>query len=64
MTERVLLEEFHLAMNVPRYTSDDSIDTIRRTFASRKFRAEVRQAVTRVLRSYPDLDTVRVGVTV
>jgi len=49
---------------VPRYTSDDTIETIRRTFTSRKFRAEVRQAVTRVLRSYPDLETVRVGVTV
>jgi len=64
MTERVLLEEFHLTMNVPRCTADDLIETIRRTFASRKFRAEVKQAVTSVLRSYSDLKTVRVGVSV
>ena len=51
-------------MSVPRETPDAQIETIRRTFASRKFWAEVKRAVTSVLRSYPDIETVRVGVTV
>jgi hypothetical protein len=60
--DRVLLEEFHLSLTVPRSTPDVVREATRRVLTSRPFRVALRAAVLDCLRKYPT--PARVGLTV
>ena len=63
MPDRVLLEEYHLTLTVPAGTPDGVRELIRQTVNRRTFRAALRRAIAILLRSFPNLERVRVTVS-
>jgi hypothetical protein len=61
--DRVLLDEFHLTLTVPRATPDPAREAARRAANGRRFRAELRRAVRAALARYPALARVRAALT-
>lgn len=64
MSDYVLFDEYHLIFRVPKDLDDPAYDAIRRILQSRAFRAALRRAVRQIVRWYPDLDPVRVRISV
>jgi hypothetical protein len=63
MAEYVLFDEFHLIVRVPADLDEAACDVIRRVLEGRPFRADVRRALLRIVRQYPELAPVRVRIT-
>jgi hypothetical protein len=63
MPRRVVIEEFHLTVLVPRDLSDAESDAIRRTLADAAFEAQLLRAVRRVFRRHPSLNSTRVRLS-
>ncbi|MHB1426960.1 MAG: hypothetical protein ACYC3I_27715 [Gemmataceae bacterium] len=57
-------DEFHLTFLVPIDFEDGASEAIKNVLESRSFRWELRQAIRQVLRQYPELDPVRVRISV
>ena len=64
MNDHVLFDEFHLSFHVPKALDDGACEAIRRILQSRPFRLALRQAVRQTIRQYPDLNSVRVRISV
>lgn len=64
MSEHILFDEYHLHFRVPKDLDEAACDAIRRILQSRSFRAALRRAVRKLVRQYPDLDPVRVRISV
>ena len=64
MNDHVLFEEFLLRVRVPTNLDDAACAAIRRIFQSRPFRSALRRAVRQTIRQYPDLNPVRVRISV
>jgi hypothetical protein len=59
----ILIEEFHIAMRVPKGLPDAEYQAIRRTLHDPKFRKEMRRAVSAVTRRHPALGRVRLALS-
>ena len=64
MNDHVLFEEFELSFRVPTDLDDAACEAIRRILQSRPFRSALRRAVRQTIRQYPDLNPVRVRISV
>jgi hypothetical protein len=59
VAERVLIEEFHLALTTPAVAADPAREAMRQVLNSRTVRAALRRAVQAVLTAHPILRPVR-----
>jgi len=64
MNDHVLFEEFELSFRVPTDLDDAACEAIRRILQSRPFRSVLLRAVRQTIRQYPDLNPVRVRISV
>jgi hypothetical protein len=64
MGDYVLFEEFDLSIRVPADLDDAACDSIMQILESRRFRAELRRAVRKLVRQYPELALVRIRISV
>jgi hypothetical protein len=64
MGDYVLFNELRLSIGVPTDFDDDACDATRRILESRQFRTPLRQAVSQVVRQYPELTPVRIRISV
>jgi hypothetical protein len=64
MSKHVQFEEFHLIVLAPSDLEDSACEAIRRVLESHSFRSDLRRAVRKVIRQYPDLAAVRVRISV
>jgi hypothetical protein len=62
MARLILVDEFHLAVRVPRGLPDPECAAIRRTLDARPVRAALGRAVRGLFRPYPSLNHARVAV--
>lgn len=60
MAKRILMEEFHLTVFVPRGLREVRYRAIRRAVDSRQLRRDLGRAVRQVFRRYAALDRVRI----
>ncbi len=58
MSEKILIEEFHLTMLVPRSLPSTEYDRICRTLDSRRFRAQLMRALRSVIRRHRTLTKI------
>ena len=63
MAKMILIDEFHVAMFVPRGLDESEYQAIRRALDSRRFRTDLSQAVREVFRRYPALRKVPVRIS-
>jgi hypothetical protein len=63
MGDYVLFDECRLLVRVPKDLDDAACDAIRRILESRPFRTALRRALRQVVRQYPDLDPIRVRIS-
>jgi hypothetical protein len=63
MAKPVTIEEFHLTIRVPADLPATAAAAVRRTLADEAFRTRLRRAIRRAVRSFPDLDVVRLSLT-
>jgi hypothetical protein len=63
MSDHVLFDRFQLNFRVPKDLDDAACDAIRRILQSRPFRSDLRRAVRQTIRQYPDLNPVRVRIS-
>jgi len=59
----VLLDEFQVAIYVPKYLPDDEVRAIRAGLATKKFRGDVRKGVRQLLRKQLVFVNVKIQVT-
>lgn len=59
MAKLILIEEFHIAVFVPRGRSPADYDAIRRTLDAKPFRGRLRRAIRAVVRAFPSLRSAR-----
>ena len=64
MSDHVLFDQFQLSFRVPTDLDDAACEAIRRILQSRPFRSALRRAVHQTIRQYPDLNPVRVRISV
>ena len=60
MAERIVIEEYHLTVLVPRGLPETEAEAIRLTLADPAFEARLRRAVKRVFRREAALDEAKV----
>jgi hypothetical protein len=63
MPKRVLIEEFHVSVFVPRGLSEVECISVRRTLNGKRFRADLRRVIQTVVRRHPSLKKVHVTIT-
>jgi hypothetical protein len=63
MPKTVVIDELHVTVRVPASLPDADAETVRRTLAGAEFMNRLRRAVRVVIRSFPELATVRVSMT-
>ena len=63
MARLILVDEFHMAVRVPRGLPDPECAAVRGTPDAKPFRAAPGRAVGGVLRRHPSLDHARVAVS-
>jgi hypothetical protein len=63
VAKTVLIDEFHVALYVPRGLADTECDVIRQTLDTSRFRSQFRHAVRVVLRRNQALAQVRLTIT-
>ena len=64
MSQYVTFDEFHLILRVPADLEDSACTAIRRILETRQFQTDLRRAVRQAFRQYPDLDPIRVRISV
>ena len=64
MNDYVPFDELQLSFRVPKDLDDAACEAIRRILQNRPFRSALRRAVRQTIRQYPDLNPVRVRVSV
>jgi hypothetical protein len=62
MARLLLLDEFHLAVRVPRGLPDQECAAVRRTLDAKPFRAALGRAVRGLFRQYHTLNHARVAI--
>ena len=63
MAKRLLMEEYHLTVFVPRGLREPQYRAIRRALDSRRFRTELGRAVRQAFRRYAALQQVRIQLS-
>jgi hypothetical protein len=64
MSDYVLLDELRLSIRVPADLDDDVCDSIKQILESRRFRAELRRTVRKLVRQYSELAPIRIRISV
>jgi hypothetical protein len=59
MAKLILLDEFHLSVQVPDSLARSSCASLRRILNGKRMQARLREAVGHVLRQYPSLQVVK-----
>lgn len=59
----IVLDEFHLTLLVPRGLNESQAQAASRTLNGRRFQAQLRAAVRRVLRQHPSLRSIRLTLS-
>jgi hypothetical protein len=63
MADRIVIDEFHLTLEVPRGLPDSESEAIRRTLDSARFQVRLRRAAQRVCGRQRSLVKVRVQLS-
>lgn len=63
MSKYVLFDEWHLTLRVPADLEESSCQAIQRILQSRPFQTALRQAVRQVVRSFPQLEPIRISIS-
>ena len=63
MAKTILIDEFHVALYVPRGLADTECDAIRQTLDTSRFQGQLRRAVRVVVGRHRSLAQVRVNIT-
>lgn len=63
MARTVVIDELHLTLRVPDGLSEAEVDAVRRTLAADEFTDRLRKAVRAVIRTFPELASVRISIT-
>jgi hypothetical protein len=63
VAKTIMIEEIHVTVLAPQGLRDAEYVAMRRTMNSRPFLAELRHAITDVLRGHPRLDSVRIQLS-
>jgi hypothetical protein len=61
--EQILIDEFHMSVRAPRGLANAEYRAIRRTLDDRRFQADLRQAVSSVVRRYRSLRRARITLS-
>jgi hypothetical protein len=59
----ILIDQFHVTILAPPGRPETTYEAIARRLSTRRFQAELRQAITAVIRRHPPLRAVRLRVT-
>ena len=62
-TKTVVIDELHLTVRVPGDLPDDAAEAVREALAADEFMSRLRRAVRAVVRTFPELNAVRVSLT-
>lgn len=62
-TKTVVLDEIHVTFRIPSDLPDDEAEAVRETLATEEFMSRLRRAVRVVVRTFPELNVVRVSLT-
>jgi hypothetical protein len=63
VSKRILFDEFHLGVFVPRGLGDAEVDAIRQVLNDPAFQAHLRRLIRDMIRQYPTLSPVRVRLS-
>jgi len=62
-TKTVVIDEVHITVRVPGELPDDAAEAVREALAGDEFMSRLRRAVRGVVRTFPELNVVRVSLT-
>ena len=62
-TRTVVIDEIHITFRVPGDLPEDAAEAVRETLAGDEFMSRLRRAVRVVVRTFPELNVVRVSLT-
>ena len=63
MSKRVVIEEYHVTVLVPRRLPEAEADAVRRTLTDPTFERRLRRAVRKAFRREPSLDKAKVRLS-
>lgn len=63
MAKSVVLDELHITIRIASTMPDEQVEELRRTLNGEDFMNRLRRTVRNVVRSYPELNDVRVSLT-
>lgn len=58
-----VIDEIHVTVRVPGDLPDDAVEAVRETLAADEFMSRMRRAVRAVVRTFPELNVVRVSLS-